>query len=332
MTTTRYGDSGILPRTNVYAARTMLKHAMPVVVLDKFGQVKELPPNKTDTIKFRRPRTFTAASTPLVEGVTPTATQFGYDDVQTTLKQYGMVVEITDKISDLAEDPVLRDASVQCGENIGRTIEALTYGVVKAGTNVIYANGTSRTDVNTPVSLAKLRAAARSLKSQKAMKISSILASSPNYATRAVEASWVVVCHTDCESDIRNLAGFLPTAQYGVRNTLHEHEIGSVEEFRFVASPDLDPFADAGGAAGSMVTTGGTSADVYPMLIFGKEAYGTVPLRGQGAVEPSIIPVNQKTKDYPLGQRGYVGWKTWFAAVILNQLWQIRLEVASTAL
>ena len=80
------------------------------------------------------------------------------------------------------------------------------------------------------------------------------------------------------------------------------------------------------------VSTSGTSADVYPVLFFGKEAYGTVALRDQGAVAPSIIPVGQRTKDDPLGQRGYVGWKTWFVAVRLNENWMARLEVAVTAL
>ncbi|MCH9001732.1 MAG: N4-gp56 family major capsid protein [Planctomycetes bacterium] len=121
MTTTRYTDAGVSPRTNVYAERQMLKHAMPVRILDKFGQLRPMPKNKTQTIKFRRPKIFTAATTPLVEGVTPSATQFAYEDVQATIKQYGQVVEITDVIEDTHEDPVLNDATVQAGENIGRS-------------------------------------------------------------------------------------------------------------------------------------------------------------------------------------------------------------------
>lgn len=332
MTTTRYSDGGISPRTNVYAEREMLKHAQPVMVLEKLAVTKQMPKNKTDTIKFRRPRVFTAATTPLVEGVTPTATQFGYEDVSTSLKQYGQVVEITDVIEDLAEDPVLQDASLQSGENIGRTMEALNYGIVKAGTNVAYANGSVRTDVNTPISLSKQRAVVRALKAQKSQKITRILAPSTNYGTKAVEAAYVAVGHTDLESDIRNLPGFVPVSQYGQRSPISEHEIGSVEDVRYILSPDLAPFANAGAAKGSMVSTAGTNADVYPILFFGQDAWGTVALRGQGAVSPSIIPVGQKTKDDPLGQRGYVGWKTWHAALILNQAWMARLEVATTAL
>lgn len=335
MTITRYSDAGVSPRTNVYAERQMLKHAGPVRILDKFGLTKVLPQNKTQTMKFRRPRVFTAATTPLVEGVTPTATQFRYEDVEVTLRQYGMVVQITDVIEDTHEDPVLNDATTQAGENIGRTMEALDWGVLRAGTNVYYANGTSRTDVNTPISITKIRAVVRGLKAQKAMKITQILDSSVNYATRAIEASFVAVHHTNVEQDIRNIPGFIPVAQYGQRKPISEYEIGSVEDVRFICSPDLDPFTDAGGAkSGSgteMVSTTGTSADVYPVLFFGKEAYATVALRGQGSVSPTVLRPKPNHAD-PLGQLGYVGWKTWHAAVILNQVWMARLEVAVTAL
>lgn len=330
--TTKSTDAGISQRTNVYAERMMLKHAGPTTVLDKLGLTKQMPKNKSTSIKFRRPKVFDAVTTPLLEGVTPSTTAFAYEDVLATLKQYGQVVGITDVIEDTHEDPVLNDATEQCGENIGRTIEALTYGVVKAGTNVFYANGSARNAVNTPISLTKQRAVTRGLKAQKAMKITKILSPSPDYETRAIEAAYVAVAHTDLESDIRNMAGFVTVAEYGTRKPMCDEEIGSVEDVRYVLSPDLDPFLDAGGAKGAMVSTTGTSADVYPILYFGKEAFGTVALRGQGAVSPTIIPVNQKTKDDPLGQRGYVGWKTWFVSVRLNEAWMARLEVAVTAL
>jgi N4-gp56 family major capsid protein len=332
MADTRYTDAGISQRTNVYAEREMLKHAMPELVLEKLALAKMMPKNKTQTVKFRRPIPFTAADTPLVEGVTPSATQFQYEDVSTSLRQYGQIVRITDHIEDTHEDPVLNDATMICGENIGRTIEKLNYGVVKAGTSVFYANGTARTDVNTAISLNKQRAVTRYLKSMKSKKITRILAPSTNYATRAVEAAYVAVGHTDLEPDIRAMAGFLPVAEYGQRSPISEHEIGSVEDVRYILSADLDPWENGGGAKGSMISAAGTSADVYPVLFFGQDSWATVGLRGQGAISPTIIPVNQRTKDDPLGQRGIVGWKTWHAALILNQTWMARLEVAATDL
>ncbi len=336
MTTTRYTDAGVSPRTNVYAERQMLKHAMPVRILDKFGMMRPMPKNKTQVIKFRRPKIFTAATTPLVEGVTPTATQFSYEDVEATIRQYGQVVEITDVIEDTHEDPVLNDATIQAGENIGRTLEALDWGVLRAGTNVFYTNGTARTDVNTPVSLNKQRAVIRALKAQKGYKITRILSASVNYGTKAVEAAYVSVHHTDVEQDIRNMAGYLPTSEYGQRTPINEYELGSVEDVRYICSPDLDSFLDAGDAFGgsgtAMVSNLGTDADVYPLLYIGRDAYGIVPLRGQGAISPTILRPGVRDKSDPLGQRGYVGWKTWHTAVILNQVWMARLESAVTAL
>lgn len=332
MAVTLSTNAAISQRTNVYAEREMLKHAAPVTVLDKFGKSVRMPKNKSTVIKFRRPKVFTAATAPLQEGVAPTSTAFEYEDVTATLKQYGQVVTITDVIEDTHEDPVLNDASRQSGENIGRTIEALTYAVLRAGTSVFYANGASRGAVNTIITLAKQRAVTRYLNAQKAKKITTMLAASPGYETRAIEAAYVAVGHTDLEADIRGLSGFTPVAEYGQRKPLCNEEIGSVEDVRYILSPDLAPFLNAGGAAGSMVSTGGSAADVYPILFFGQEAYGTVAVRGAGSVEPTIIPVGQKTKDDPLGQRGYIGWKTWFVAVRLNEGWMSRLEVAATAL
>ncbi|MEL6680866.1 MAG: N4-gp56 family major capsid protein, partial [Pseudomonadota bacterium] len=235
------------------------------------------------------------------------------------------------------EDPVLQDANQQCGENIGRTTEALNYGVVRAGTNVLYANGSTRAEVNSAISITKQRAVVRALQRQKAMKITRILSGSEFYNTSPVEAAYFAVCHTDVSSDIRELPKFIPVAEYGSRQPLCEEEIGSCEDVRYILSPDLEPFADAGGAAGgNVVSTGGAAADVYPILFFGKEAWAHIALRGgkgSGApVSTSIIPTSMKTKDDPLGQRGYVGWKMWWAGLITNQAWMARLEVAATQL
>jgi N4-gp56 family major capsid protein len=332
MSITKSTSTGISQRTEVYAEREMLKHAAPVTVLDKFGLSKRMPKNKSLTIKFRRPKPFKAVTAPLMEGVTPNTTAFEFEDVTGELKQYGMLVGITDVIEDTHEDPVLNEASQQAGENIGRTSEALTYGILRAGTNVFYANGSARASVNTPITLNKQRAITRALKAQKAMKITKILSASPGYETRAVEASFVAVAHTDLEADIRGLPGFTPVAEYGQRQPLCDEEIGSVEDVRYILSPDLEPWDDAGGAVNGMVSQTGSNADVYPVLYFGKEAYGSVALRGQGAISPTIIPVGQRDKSDPLGQRGYVGWKMWFLAMRLNEAWMARLEVAVTAL
>lgn len=330
MATTTYGD--INQRTAGYAAADMLRHAEPWLILSKMGMTRPIPKNKAETMKFRRPVPLAAATTPVVEGVTPTAQKIAYEDVSVTLKQYGRPIEITDKVTELSEDPVMDTATMLAGEQAGATIEQVLYGVLKAGTNVFYANGASRAAVNTVLTLNKQRAVTRALAAQKALKITRMLKSGPEYGVSAVEAAYVAVGHTDLDSDIRNLTGFIPVAKYGNRQPISEHEIGSVEQVRYILSPDLKPFPDAGGAKGSTVSTSGTSSDVYPILYLGQDAFAQVPLKGEEAIVPMVLQPGTPSKSDPMGQRGYVSWKAWYAAVILNDLWMARLEVAVSAL
>lgn len=326
-----YGD--ISTRTAAYAAKEMLKHAEPVSVLSKFGLTKPLPRNKTDTVKFRRPVPFEPVEVPLQEGVTPAPGSMSYEDVTVQLLQWGDLYSITDKIADMHEDPVLNDMSMLCGEQAQKTLERLIWNKIKAGTNVTYANGSARTDVNTALALADQRKAVRYLQSMKAKKITRILGGSPDYNTTPVEASYVGFGHTDLAADIRGLAGFTPVAEYGSMKPLCAEEFGAVEDVRYILSPELVPWEDAGGAhGGTVVTTSGTNGDVYPLVYVGQDAYGLVPLKGAGAISPVVHNPDTKDKSDPLGQRGYVGWKTWFQATILNQTWIYRAEVGASVL
>ena len=70
--TTRYYDAGVSPAVDVYVERQMLKYAQPVLVLEKTGPlIKPMPKNAGMSIDFRRPKIFSPATTPLMEGVTP---------------------------------------------------------------------------------------------------------------------------------------------------------------------------------------------------------------------------------------------------------------------
>jgi N4-gp56 family major capsid protein len=332
MAATVYGD--ISPRTAAFVVKQLLERGMPYMVLEKFGQAKPLPSNSTKSMKWRRYSALALATTPLSEGVAPTSTKLSSVDVTLTLAQYGEVVELTDIVLDTHEDPILQETISILGEQASQTVETIRFNALKAGSNVVLSNGTLRTDVNTPISLAKIRAVIRALRAQYAKPITSIIKSTPNFNTENVLPSYVAVAHTDLESDIRSLNGFQDVKDYGSVSPW-EGEIGSVEGLRFILSPIYTAWANGGGAkAGSgttMVSTAGTSADVYPILIFGRDAYATVALKGKFAVIPMVVNPTPAFGN-PLGQLGSVGWKTMQGAVILNDAWMCRLEVAATAL
>jgi N4-gp56 family major capsid protein len=125
------------------------------------------------------------------------------------------------------------------------------------------------------------------------------------------------------------MAGFVPTEKYA-NMTPWENEIGKVEEVRYLWSTIFESWPDAGGAPGStVISNGGSAADVYPILYIAKDAYGIVPLKGQEAITPMVVNPKPSDSD-PLAQRGHVAWKSMQAAVILQDLWMVRAEVAAS--
>lgn len=328
MATTVYGD--ISPRTAAFAAVDLLTRGLPYLVLEKFGQAKVLPENRSKVVTFRRYNALDSTPNPLAEGVTPAAKQLTASDYQASLSQYGDRVTITDVVMDTHEDPVLQEAVGVLGEQAAEMIETVRFNILKAGTNVFYANGAARNEVNTKLSLGLQRKVTRALKRQNARKITSVVRSTPEFGTQAVAPAYIALCHPDLENDIRSMSGFVPVEQYG-QITPYEAEIGKVEDVRYIASTIFEPWADAGGlAGGTMLSSGGTNADVYPVLFVARDAYGTVALKGENAVTPLVVNPKPSDSD-PLAQRGHVGWKAMQAAVILNDAWMVRAEVAATA-
>ena len=327
-----YGD--ITPRTAGKAMPGFLMRALPYLVLEKYLDLKPLPSNSTKVAIFRRYEALEKATTPLVEGVTPVGKNMTYTDVQCTLQQYGDYVTLTDQIADFHEDPVLQEYVGITAEQAAQTLETLRYNVLKAGSNVFYANKVAgRDSVVTAISLADQRRVTRAFKRQNAAYITKKTASTPNYGTVAVRASYIGLVHPDLENDIRALTGFKDAVDYGASQAADEFEIGTVEDVRYIRSTIFESFADAGGNKGTMVSTSGVKADVYPIIYLAAHAAASVPLKGKNAITAPIVRNPGTISDSDkLGQRGHVGWKAYFGCVILNQLFISRLECGATEL
>lgn len=327
MAQSAYGD--ISPRTAAYAAKKLLKRGLPYLVLEKFGQAVPLPAHNSKVIKFRRYTALTSTPVALTEGVTPGGQTLVVTDITATLSQFGDKTTITDVVLDTHEDPVMNEAVNLLGEQCAQMIEKMRFGVIKAGTNVQYANGSARNAVNTAISLGIQQRAVRTLKRQNARPITEIVASSARFETANVAPGFVGLIHPDLESDVRAITGFVAAERYGTL-TPWENELGKVNDVRYVTSTIFEPFADAGGAKGTMLSTTGTSADVYPVLFLGRDAFGIVALKGQYAVFPMIVNPKPSDSD-PLAQRGHAAWKSMQTAVILNDNFMVRAEVGATA-
>jgi N4-gp56 family major capsid protein len=344
----------VASRNLIRAAQGMLEHAQPITVLGDFGTQREMPMNSTDTLVFRRTLPFgastvgttvegsaryqgtpqiTASNFVLAEGVTPNSNTISFQDVTVTLQQYGVLFKYSSKVEQLYEDDIPGEMVKLTGETLAEVMELVRYGVLKAGSTVVYANGTSRSAVNTAISLNAIRKAARTLESNRCRRVTSRLAPGVNFATRAVQPAYIVFCHTDAVADIRNLPGFTRVEDYGSFKPIHDREIGACEDFRFISSPLLTSFAGSGsGTLNGMLSVGTSAVDVYPFIVIGEDAWGQVALKGMQAIKPVVLKASQTNHANPLGQFGYVGASTWFATVRLNDAWMARIEAGVTAL
>lgn len=327
----------------------ILAHAVPVEVLSLGCTMKPFPKNQGDNVIYRRWLPYGAATTNantinrwsvvaashiVTEGVTPAAETMTPQDVSVTMQQYACLYSYTDKTADLYEDDIPEEMKTQTGERMGLVREMIRFGAMKACTNAFYSGGTTRATVAAVVTLNFLRKIAQGLLANHGKMKNKVLAAGTAYDTSAVEAGFIVFCHTDLEPDIRDLPGFVPTAKYANRAVLNEYELGTCERFRFITSPELASYADAGAAiAGtSLYSTTGTLADVYPMIVCGADGTFDIALRGSKSFNLSVIPHTQKDKSDILGQRGYVGASFWSAALITNNGWMAVGEVARTSL
>lgn len=328
---TTYGD--ISPRVGIQAVAEMLAYAQNVLVLDKFAKSAVFQKNKGLIMRWRRPVPFDVVDTALTEGVTPAPQILEYEDIETTIQQYGSWIQFTDVIQDTHEDPNLKVMTELCGQQAAATKEAILWGVLTSGTNVFYSGtATSRATVSAPLAYEDIVAVVRELKANVATKITSVIRPGSGEASEPVQPAFVAFTHTDCENDIRNLDGFISTEKYASSNMLCPEEIGSVGQVRFIVSPQLTPFYGAGSSTITGVMNNGTNVDVYATVIVGKDAYASVALAGRDSVSMAVTNPKMGTPGDELGQRGSVSWKFWYSAKILNDSWMVRIEHAVNAL
>ncbi len=338
----------------------IIPHAQAVIVLGTLGQKDNRKKNTGIKTVYRRilPKGATTANPnqffqngtgdrtaayvaqhQLADGIMPMAETVSVQDIEVDQKQFGMVYGFTDRTNDLSEDPIPEEQENLLGERIGLVREMVLFGVLKGCTTRFYGGtGTSRGTVNGTLTLQLLRRIERSMRNNHAMparKLLQAVKASGNYNTAPTDACYPVYISSDLASDARDLPKFIEVAKYGESMKAVAGEIGACEEFRFIVSPELVSVQDSGAAvAGSvpaLLSTSGTNADVYQVIVGSAEAWGHLGLN-IGADDISLVPVHQKDKTDVLGQRGYVGAKFWYNAVRLNEGQMAVVEVAARAL
>lgn len=302
--------------------RNLLENATPALVHDKYGQTRSIPKNNSKSTKFRRYNALAVATTPLTEGVTPASTQLAVTDVTATLVQYGAFATLTDIVSLVTEDSVIKEATDVLGQQAGETLDVIYRDILNAGTSVIYAGATvtstidTRAEVASAPSVADLNMVIKTLKGQNAKKFTNMIQGSAKVNTYPIRPAYMAIAHTDKVAEYENLTGWKSVEEYASQGEVDMNEAGAFKNLRFMETTNAKVFTGEG--AGSV--------DVYSTLVFGKDAYGIVGLRGNRNIETVVKPLG--SGEDPLNQRATVGWKALATAKILNDAFMVRLESA----
>lgn len=274
--------------------------------------------------------------------VTPDFDQLESEVISTTIRQYGRYVPVTDLMELLGQDPYISIITERQAQQAAEVIDLLCYKTFRNPANTIYAGGaaiTSRAAVNGVVSTADLDRAIRHLEGLDAEKLTEMLAATPDVSTQPLRPSYVAICHPILRYDLEALNGFVPVEQYANSSQAMDFEIGSYKGVRFLVTTqavafdrDGDNSLGAGAAGTSLVEdASGSYAEVYPIVIFAKDAVGTATIGGMDSIVPKVVRPTPSGTD-PLGQRGTVGYTFMHGQLILNEDWIITIETGVSTL
>lgn len=299
--------------------RKMLTKAKASLVHNRYAQVRDIPRNNTDAIRFRRYSLLAPSLDTIVEGVTPSLDTLSITNVDATVQQYGRGYLLTDKLMFTTLDPILLEVADILGENAGNTLDQITREELATTTTIQYASSaTSNATVTSAMKITKaeIQEAVRTLKNNNTKKITSMVNASDGFNTSPVDACYIGIVHPNTTYDLKNIPGFIRVEEYGSRVAM-ENEVGALDEVRFIETTNAKVYTGEGAS----------SIDVYGTLIFGSDFYAITRIAGE-AMKNIVKPAGSAGSADPFDQRQTSAWKATFVATILNDAFGLSLRHA----
>ena len=320
-----------------YYDKKLLQRLLPNLVYTEFGEKHPLPKNNTKYIQVRRFESLAAQTTPLTEGVNPSAVDMDDTLIQASIQEFGAWSQVSSLLELTDYDPVITQFSEVFGENAANSLDQYTRDILLAGTYFIriQATGTLSTSGNrntVAYSMTKgaLDAAILQLESYNVKKFDSIIAGSSGIGTSPVPESYICIVHPHVKKDILALGssnGIIPAFKYSNVNKLYPGEFAAYEGgIRFLATTNGKIWTGAGATGTTTYRNNGTSYDVYGCIVLGKGFYATTDLDG-GA---RIIVKPKSIIGGALERYSTVGWQANYQAFIINDYCGVRIECAAT--
>jgi len=318
MALTTTGSAGLSVTMKTFYDRVLLERTLPVLIHDKFAQVKTIPQHAGKVVEFRKFAGLPTATTPLVEGVPPTLKDITMTAVTATIAQYADAVGFTDLVSTTTFDPILTETTAVLGEQAGETLDELHRAVLNSGTTVMFSSTASASaqraniSMGDIISILELRKAVRTLVTNRAKKI---------------DGFYHAIIHPRVSFDLQGTTEWITANQFAQTGRQFDGSLGTLYGVKFWETDKAMIFT---GAANGNIGGGEGGIDVYSTLFFGANAYGTIKLDGHSLKTYYKALGSAGTAD-PVDQQQSMGWKVAFGAKILNDAFMLRYESAVSA-
>ena len=321
------GSAGLSDEMKTFYDRMLLERTVPKTIHNMFGQRKSIPRNGGKTIEWRKFSALSTATTPLVEGTLYTDLKdLTVTNLTGTVYQYGNAVGFSDYVDVVAIDNLLAETTKLLAENAAQTIDELIRDVIVQGTTVNYANAAAnRLALVADDNFAEMDGAGSTQSGGSLVDIRTAVLDLELNRARRINGYYQAITHPRVMFDIQATTEWREHMLYSNNGKFAQGGYGNVD---MGPSPVGEIYGvqfwvtDVAKVWPAATTSG---VDVYSILIFGEDAFGTVHL-AEGNLQTIYKPVGSAGTADPLDQQQTMGWKVMFGTKILQQDFMLRLE------
>lgn len=311
----------------------------------------------TNVIKWRRIEQETPSTTALAELTATSSYMQGRDadtptftDVTATMSKYGQFYIVNEEVDLFNPNGTTAELVAVLGEAAGRALNMLQRDIGEDNSTQLFAgNVASDGAVNSIVTAGLLNRAINELTRNSARTFAPMTTGSQNIGTAPILPSYWAACHPDVAHDIAGLTGFKSVETYAGQTATVMGEFGYYARagrgVRFVISEDASVNTGVGAPlSGADLRATSTVADIYYIVVWGQDAFGTVGLgmrhtdgayrAGENTGSFELINHERGSGGIadPFNEIATLAWKAWYAGAVLNSNWSRSLGVAATNL
>lgn len=311
----------------------------------------------TSTIKWRRIEQETPTVAALSELTSTASFMMGRDadtptftDVLATLSKYGQYYIVNEEVDLYNPNGTANQLVEVLGESAGRSLNQLMRDIEEDNsTQRFAANVASTGAVHAVVVVGDLNRAINELTRNSARTFMPMTVGSGNIGTAPILPSYWAITHPDVAVNVAALTGFKSVETYAGQTAVAVGEYGyyslAGRGVRFVMSEDAS--ADLGAGAplsGADLRTTSGRTDVYTIVVYGQDAFGSVGLGERhtdgvyragdntGGWEMIFHDAGSGGIADPFNEIRTLAWKAFFAGAVLNANWSRAIRVAATNL